>query len=154
MPLRSLLDCRFCVEKRRLRDESQALRRVILKYISTKSWSDPVQPGFKWFPGMAAIRKKKSIAPLNDAADSLGIAPLLEISSKSEEELGVPLSAFNLNSVTRKKGRIFSVETAFQGSKVFKCGAPYTGLMAGTSSAFTIHAEGESWKHSRGRSRT
>ncbi len=90
---------------------------------------------FKWFPGMAAIQKKKSIASMHSAAESRGISPLLEISSKSEIDLGVQLSAFNLNIVTKKKRRIFSVETAFQGSKVFERGGPYTDLLGGTSRA-------------------
>jgi hypothetical protein len=51
---------------------------------------------FKWFPGMSKSQKQKSITSLHEAAIDLDISPILEISSKSEIELGVELSAFNL----------------------------------------------------------
>ncbi len=83
---------------------------------------------FKWHPGMAASQKKKSIVELHLAANNLGITNILEISSKSEAELGVCLSAFNLLIKTKKYGNEFTVETAFQGSKVFEQGGPYKDL--------------------------
>ncbi len=59
---------------------------------------------------------------------------ILEISSKSEIELGVKLSAFNLefNSpiIANKKT---SVECIFQGSKVFQNGGPYTEIYSMSS---------------------
>ena len=53
---------------------------------------------------------------------------ILEISSKSEVELGIKLSAFNLM-ITTKSGKCFSVESAFQASKVFEKGGPYKDLL-------------------------
>lgn len=88
---------------------------------------------FKWFPGMAVVQKQKSIDSLHEAATILGVSSLLEISSKSKNELGVKLSAFNLNIITKINKKIFSVETAFQGSKVFERGGPFTDLLEGTS---------------------
>jgi len=88
---------------------------------------------FKWFPGMSKSQKQKSIASLHEAATALNINPILEISSKSESELGVKLSAFNLMITTKKQKKSFSVETAFQSSKVFEKGGPYTDLLEGTS---------------------
>ncbi len=88
---------------------------------------------FKWFPGMAVVQKQKSIESLHEAAISSGVSSLLEVSSKSKNELGVKLSAFNLDIVTKKNKKVFSVETAFQGSKVFERGGPYTDLLDGTS---------------------
>jgi hypothetical protein len=87
---------------------------------------------FKWFPGMSKSQKQKSIKSLHKAANELSISHILEISSKSEEEIGINLSAFNLMIVTGKS-RTFSVETAFQSSKVFEKGGPYTDLLDGTS---------------------
>jgi len=112
-----------------------AVRPVFVLNLSPFPCVDEISVDFKWFPGMSASQKRKSITSLHAAANSLGIGPLLEISSKSETELGEQLSAFNLNIVTKKKGRVFSVETAFQGSKVFERGGPYTDLLAGTSRA-------------------
>ena len=88
---------------------------------------------FKWFPGMAKSQKQKSIKSLHNEAHLIGIKPLLEISSKSEDELGVKLSAFNLNITTKIYKKIFSVEAAFQGSKVFQHGGPYIDLLDKTS---------------------
>lgn len=84
---------------------------------------------FQWFPGMAKVQKQKSINSLHEAVLRKGIKPLLEISSKSESELGVDLSAFNLAIKTQKYKKTFSVETAFQSSKVFKNGGPYVDLL-------------------------
>jgi len=83
---------------------------------------------FKWHAGMAASQKKKSIIELHQAANNIGITNILEISSKSETNLGVCLSAFNLLIKTKKYGNEFTVETAFQGSKVFEQGGPYKDL--------------------------
>lgn len=88
---------------------------------------------FKWFPGMSTSQKQKSIASLHKAANDLNISPILEISSKSEMKLGIKLSAFNLMIKTQKLNQSFSVETAFQSSKVFENGGPYLDLLQGTS---------------------
>lgn len=72
---------------------------------------------FTWYSGFAISQKQKSIDSLHLGAAERGMAPLLEVSSKSVEALGVALSAFNLE-VDIEAGRV-SVESAFQGSKVF-----------------------------------
>lgn len=83
---------------------------------------------FKWYSGFAVSQKQKSIQSLHKEAQVYGYHDLLEISSKSEDELGVSMSAFNLTITTKKHNRSFSVESAFQGSKVFERGGPYTDL--------------------------
>lgn len=88
---------------------------------------------FKWFPGMAKVQKQKSIVSLHETAKEQNISPILEISSKSELDLGVNLSAFNLMVTTKKLNKSFSVETAFQSSKVFENGGPYADLLEKTS---------------------
>lgn len=90
---------------------------------------------FKWFAGMAKSQKQKSIRELHSAAARLGYTKILEVSSKSEEELGIRLSAFNLLITTKKNGNIFTVETAFQGSKVFSRGGPFRDLFGKDSLA-------------------
>lgn len=89
---------------------------------------------FKWFPGMAISQKQKSIAALHEAAinNNLCSRPL-EVSSKSPITTGVSLSAFNLGSHTQKSMRSFTVETAFQSSKVFEQGGPFRDLLHATS---------------------
>ncbi len=83
---------------------------------------------FHWHPGMATIQKQKSISALHQSANNDGISPILEISSKSQESLGVNLSAFNLFLKTQKQHKLISVESAFQGSKIFKNGGPYNDI--------------------------
>ena len=56
----------------------------------------------------------------------LGGSALLEISSKSDLEVGQKLSAFHLKIAIG--GRETTVECAFQGSKVFERGGPYEDL--------------------------
>jgi len=81
---------------------------------------------FEWHPGFAKSQARKSIASFHEAAKHKGLAPVLEISSKSESPLGVALSAFNL--IVAIQGRRMSVESAYQGSKVFEHGGPFHGL--------------------------
>jgi hypothetical protein len=89
---------------------------------------------FQWFPGMAVSQKQKSVDSLHSAAcKSPGIGKVLEVSSKSREELGVALSAFNLSFTTVKHSRTFSVECAYQGSKVFERGGPFVDIFGKTS---------------------
>lgn len=82
---------------------------------------------------MATVQSQKSIDSLHKAGEEIGISPILEISSKSKDELGVSLSAFNLSFTTKKYKKTLSVETAFQGSKVFERGGPYSDLYDKTS---------------------
>lgn len=80
-----------------------------------------------WHSGFAPVQKKKNIKTLHDAAAAKGFAPLLEISTKSEEKLGQHLSAFHLKVESEESGEI-PLECAYQGSKVFERGGPFTDL--------------------------
>lgn len=84
---------------------------------------------FPWAPGMSKTQKQKSIRALHSAASDQGLNHLLEISSKSEDPLGIELSAFNLRIKTKKLGKEFTVESAFQASKVFERGGPYVDIL-------------------------
>ena len=81
----------------------------------------------KWHPGFAQSQKEKNIEELHGEARSRGIGPLLEISSKSKSERGQHMSAFHMTVPTKGYGRI-KLELAFQGSKVFERGGPFTDL--------------------------
>ncbi len=87
---------------------------------------EEVQVEFKWNPGFAPVQKKKNIEAMHEAAGKKGLFPLLEISTKSEEAIGQRLSAFNLK-IDTDIGEI-SIEAAFQGSKVFEGGGPFTDI--------------------------
>jgi hypothetical protein len=89
---------------------------------------------FTWFSGLSVQQKQKSIHALHSAGLEKGLGNILEISSKSPDKVGVSLSAFNLM-ITTKNKRSFTVETAFQSSKVFEKGGPYIDLLDGDSRA-------------------
>jgi hypothetical protein len=82
---------------------------------------------FEWSPGLALGQKKKNVAALHGSAAKAGYAPLLEVSTKSDELLGQRLSAFNLQ-VDLREGFSVPLECAFQGSKVFENGGPFNDL--------------------------
>lgn len=82
---------------------------------------------FDWHLGMSAEVRKRSVRSLHQVAESLGFSPILEASSKSEQEIGIQLSAFYLTNV---KG--YPVENLFQSSKVFEQGGPYRDLLTVT----------------------
>lgn len=85
---------------------------------------------FQWSPGMSKSQSQKSIDSLHDNAKTqLCIDQVLEISSKSRGELGVSLSAFNLMIKTVRHEREFSLECAYQASKVFEGGGPFLDLL-------------------------
>lgn len=83
---------------------------------------------FEWFPGFAASQKQLSIESLHSGAQSaIGPGSYLEVSSKSPDLTGTRLSAFNLTVEGFGENPI-PVECAFQGSKVFEGGGPFTDL--------------------------
>lgn len=79
---------------------------------------------FEWFPGFAVSQKQKSVDSLHRAIlDAVPDAVPLEVSTKSREALGVKLSAFRL----KLRGR--TLESTFQGAKVFQHGGPFPDLL-------------------------
>jgi hypothetical protein len=81
---------------------------------------------FKWHPGMSLKQKQRSISELHSEANQKHkLSRPLEISSKSDDSLGVSLSSFNLKFTTKKNNLTITVETAFKGSKVFENGGPF-----------------------------
>jgi hypothetical protein len=101
-------------------------RPVFVPLIKHDHLVDEVEVEFSWSPGLAPAQKKKNIIAFHKSAEEKGLYPLLEVSTKSDELLGQRLSAFNLK-IKTDDGDI-SIESAFQGSKVFEEGGPYTDL--------------------------
>lgn len=103
---------------------------------------------FTWHAGLSAAQKKRSVKSLHEAASKeLDARNILEISTKSEDPVGVALSAFNLSFVTKKHKQRLTVESAFQGSKVFENGGPYTDLYTADSKAAKIDQRTRSSGH-------
>lgn len=89
---------------------------------------------FKFHAGFALVQKQKCIAELHQSAkEKFKLNNILEVSSKSTEELGVALSAFNLMIDDKKTEQKYSVECAFQSAKVFENGGAYLDLLNVTS---------------------
>ncbi|WP_042462188.1 DarT1-associated NADAR antitoxin family protein [Neobacillus dielmonensis] len=111
-----------------------AKRPVFLVGSKEDGYVREINTQFEWFPGFSLQQKQKSIRSLHDEFNRIEEGKrVLEISSKSETDLGVKLSAFNLEIKTKKSGKSFTVETAFQSSKVFEKGGPYRDLLEKSS---------------------
>lgn len=104
-----------------------AERPIFVPAPHTRELVKEIYVDFPWHPGFAPVQKKKNVTALHAAAAAKGYAPLLEVSTKSEEKLGRHLSAFHLKVPSASFGPI-PLEVAFQGSKVFERGGPYTDL--------------------------
>lgn len=84
---------------------------------------------YKCACGFALKQKLTNIQRIHEAIKKREEdAVILEISSKSQDDLGVKLSAFNLG-ITDSNGKFKTVESIFQGSKVFGDKGPYRDLI-------------------------
>ncbi|WP_394870723.1 DarT1-associated NADAR antitoxin family protein, partial [Clostridium butyricum] len=110
-----------------------AKRSVYRVSENNKKYIEEIGVDFTWYPGFAVSQKQKSILDLHTEYNKIYKEDkVLEISSKSQLELGVKLSAFNLM-ITTKDNRTFSVESAFQSSKKFEFGGPYLDILEKSS---------------------
>lgn len=108
---------------------TMASRPIFLPIPTNSSPIREVPIEFTWHAGLAVTQKQKSIASLHEAAAKrFGLSRILEVSTKSLEEIGKKLSAFNLK-VKLSDGSFTSVESAYQASKVFSNGGPYWDLL-------------------------
>lgn len=104
-----------------------ATRPIFVPTNDIKELFKEVDINFKYHSGFAVSQKYKSISSLHENANEKGYGNILEVSTKSSEILGQRLSAFNLMLETESFGTI-SIESAFQGSKVFEDGGPYNDI--------------------------
>lgn len=112
-----------------------AHRPVFVPNLVGRVLVSPIEIEFAWAPGLAPSQKQKNIRSLHAAASAKrGLIRVLEISTKSESQLGVALSAFNLQ-LTTPGGLRGSIENLFQASKVFQRGGPYVDLLGASSAA-------------------
>lgn len=81
---------------------------------------------FQWHSGFAPSQKKKSMHELHFEAKKIGLHKVLEVSTKSDHELGQRLSAFRLD--VTLSGVSSKIECIYQASKVFEKGGPFPEL--------------------------
>lgn len=103
--------------------------RPVFSIKNSQPYYQPEDTEFTYYGGFAEIQKQKCIASLHQSyLEKHPESRLLEISTKSSNPIGVALSAFNLR-VMLHSGEIVCLESAFQGSKVFENGGPYTDIL-------------------------
>ena len=103
--------------------------RRVYKVGDNKEYVKEIDVNFKWYSGFSISQKQKSIIDLHNEYKKINeLDNVLEISTKSLNEIGVKLSAFNLM-IHAKDGKVFSVESAFQSSKKFELGGPYIDIL-------------------------
>jgi len=109
---------------------NMAIRPVFIVNKKNISYVKEINIDFKWYPGFSKKQKRKSISSLHSnflSETKYKDDKILEISTKSENMLGVQLSAFNLE--LKMSDQKAPVECFFQSSKVFEEGGPYKELL-------------------------
>ena len=110
-------------------------RRLVFVPDSGRPYVSELSLDFEYLSGSSLQHKQRSIASLH--ASYMAKFPssrVLEVSSKSERDLGVQLSAFNLM-IEHPGCGSYSVKCAFQASKVFEYGGPFVDLFDASSRA-------------------
>lgn len=100
-----------------------AERPIFLPTATGKSLVTEVPIEFKWHAGMSRSQKIKNVHELHNNSKKKGVRCILEVSTASEDDLGLRLSAINLTIGFGITEYVF--ESAYQGSKVFSRGGPY-----------------------------
>lgn len=78
----------------------------------------------KWAPWFSLTQKQKNVISLHAEAKKFGLKNILEISSKSDKEVGRRLSSFSIK--VEIQGRPCFLESVYQSSKVFEQGGPFS----------------------------
>ena len=85
---------------------------------------ETIEVEFEYFSGFAVSQKQKSIKSLHSNFGAMYPKhKILEVSTKSTDDIGIKLSAFNM--VLNVEGEAIPLECAFQGSKKFESAGPF-----------------------------
>lgn len=110
-------------------------RRLVFVPDSGRPYVSELSLDFEQHSGSSIQHKQRSIASLHASyVAKFPSSRVLEVSSKSERDIGVRLSAFNLM-IEHPGCGSYSVECAFQASKVFRHGGPFVDLFDASSRA-------------------
>lgn len=104
-----------------------AERPVFIPILDSPELVREVFLSLQWNPGFAVAQKAKNIQALHEAAAMAGIRNVLEVSTKSDSKRGRHLSAFHMKVEHKRLGQV-SLESTFQGSKVFEHAGPFVDL--------------------------
>lgn len=107
-----------------------AKRPVFLVDVDSSQHVSTKLVDFTWYSGFSIQQKQRSIQSLHESfLKNDPNANILEASSKSTVELGKQLSAFHLTFTTKNTNQTFTVEAAFQASKVFEQNGPFRDIL-------------------------
>ena len=105
-------------------------KRPIFIATDKKPYYRVMMVSFTWNGGFAKSQSQKNIRAMHaEYLKSYPEGKILEISSKSDRELGIHLSAFTLQKTLPSTNRSVPLECVFQAGKVFEHGGPYTDLL-------------------------
>ena len=103
-------------------------------YDNTNEFYKELSCEFEFYTGFALSQKQKSIKSLHEQIlKRYPERKILEVSRRSENPLGIALSAFNLKFLNADN-KEYPVECVFQSSKVFANGQQYCDLLYKTAS--------------------
>jgi len=104
--------------------------RPVFISIGTVPYRMAVNVEFEYNRGLSSSQKKKNVLAIHSAFQKMfPQKKVLEISSKSMQEGGRQLSAFQLQKFVPSLGITAAVENIYQSGKVFRDGGPYTDLL-------------------------
>ena len=90
-----------------------AIRKVYRVNEKDGNYVDKIDIEFKWNSGFSVVQKQKNITNLhNEYSKIYKDDKILEISTKSKDELGVRLSAFNLAFLTKNNNAKLTIITS------------------------------------------
>lgn len=91
-------------------------------FISTNNFNEPIiekEIEFEWVKGLSFQQKQKRVELFHECIKTeYNDAKILEVSTKSKDELGIKLSAFNLR--IKYKNINTTIESVYQSSKIYK----------------------------------
>lgn len=125
-------------------------KRIVFEAIKAKPYVAAHEIEFEWNKGLNVKQKQKNIAAVH--ASFLEKYPdkrILENSSKSTQDGGSELSAFNLQKFVPSLGKSIPVENVFQGSKVFESIADNPKNIPSLYTLPPLEAKREAAKHGR-----
>lgn len=103
--------------------------RPVFVVNSNPPFYEMINVEFEWSGGFAKSQSQKNIVALhNNFTAEFPEHRILEISSKSLQELGTKLSAFSLEKYVPEMEAKIPVECIYQASKVFSNAGPFTDL--------------------------
>lgn len=105
-------------------------KRAVYKPKFTRPFYTKEEFELDWVPGVSVSQKMKNSQALQEAwKQKHPNQTILEVSTKSDQELGKSLSPFNLKKRLSSLRKEFPVENIYHASKTFRHGGPYIDLL-------------------------